>query len=281
MPSLGGVTDTAQSNTNISYTNMFKGLSPDRIFIPKGDQKKFIAAANGGVTNETIGNIKYYTQAETTKSHISVNINNTDYKAIEAAAIAAKTDATLLPALTELVTAFNENYPTVGAEGAEPTLNLAKKKALFTSTGVDPKLLTDEVLKTLTIDASADRITFSGGTLDAAITADDSLLNFVGSSTTKLNTVIDVASFKAIYNKGQPVSLSSFLNANSNTPILSGGSTGTNVVADTFGIIFGIVGGVVALIVIVALIFIIRKVVLSKKTATDTSSSDDYDDSEE
>jgi hypothetical protein len=105
---------------------MFKGLSPDRIFIPKGDQAKFIAAANGGVTNETVGNIQYYTQAETTKSHISVNINNTDYKAIEAAAIAAKADPTQLPALTELVTAFNENYPTAGAE---PTLNLAKKKA--------------------------------------------------------------------------------------------------------------------------------------------------------
>ena len=280
MPSLGGVTDTTPSNANISYTDMFKGLSPDKLFIPVGDQAKFIAAANGGVTIPTVGNVKYYTQAETIKANTSVNINNVDYKALEAAAIAAKTDPTLLPALTELVTAFNENYPTAGAEGAEPTLNLAKKKAWFASSGVDASLLTDEVLKTLTVNASGDRIVFAGGTLDAATTADDSLLNFVGSATTKLNTVIDVGSFKAIYNKGQPVDLGSILTANSNTPILSGDGGGTNVVADTFGIIFAIVGGVAALILIIALIFIIRRVVLSKRKATEDDSDSDSDSEE-
>jgi hypothetical protein len=129
MPYLGGVTDATSSNANIKYTDMFKGLSPDKLFIPIGDQGKFIAAANGGVTTGTVGNVQYYTEAETVKAATSVNINNNDYKALEAAAIAAKADATQLPALTELVTAFNENYPTAGAEGAEPTLNLTKKKA--------------------------------------------------------------------------------------------------------------------------------------------------------
>ena len=281
MPSLAGASDTAQSAAAIDYTDMFLNNNVSKLFIPFGDLTKFNNANHGGITAPSVGNIKFYKQNDLIQAGTNVNINNNDYKELEKAAIAAKGDSTLIPALQELMTAFNDNYPTPGAEGGEPTLNLAKKRLWFTTQGVDEKLLSDEVLKTLKVDALGDRIQFTGGTLDATITTDDTLLNFKSQADTKLNTTIDGFTFKSIYNNNATIDLGSILNANSNTPVLSDGG-GTNVVADTFGIIFAIVGGIAGLILIIALIFIIRSIVLSKRKALESSDeSEDYSDSEE
>ena len=281
MPSLAGASDTAQSAAAIDYTDMFLNNNVSKLFIPFGDLTKFNNANHGGITAPSVGNIKFYKQNDLIQAGTNVNINNNDYKELEKAAIAAKGDSTLIPALQELMTAFNDNYPTPGAEGGEPTLNLAKKRLWFTTQGVNENLLTDEVLKTLKIDALGDRIQFTGGTLDATITTDDTLLNFKSQADTKLNTTIDGFTFKSIYNNNATIDLGSILNANSNTPVLSDGG-GTNVVADTFGIIFAIVGGIAGLILIIALIFIIRSIVLSKRKALESSDeSEDYSDSEE